>query len=428
MAFDCILIKFPQQKNNNVKEKFPMAKEISFTLSYLDMLKSYVHDIETRYFWFLSSEMDYSNFDFDFIPEKHQENQIHVWHNKHKKEGDTFLIPKKEFMEQMNDLRFLRDYRDINYHETNLKQLDCDSHKFTFEDLNNKISRQKEPYCHYYYDKKLPNFFPSYWDEQKIYVLDEDKTNIVVPRINIKKELYEHDKIVFQKQKILNTKFPVCFLHNNEPQAKTNLSLLKSHCERLSIAVREFSGIGNRTTAIKTAAEEIKEEYFFLVPAKIKIEQSFDFAFRPDPLKSNRHYIFDCYNPVLDYTYGHQAVVMYNRYLALSTSAKVLDFTLSQPHEHCKILSGSSTADSDDKVLFRTSFREIVKLLYNKNHKPTVELNFIIRKWRDCADPVVQKAFVMAVDFLNTHNFSFEEVIKTYEWAYVDKLFVESFV
>ena len=32
------------------------------------------------------------------------------------KEGNVFLIPTKKFKEQMDKIKFLRDFRDINYH------------------------------------------------------------------------------------------------------------------------------------------------------------------------------------------------------------------------------------------------------------------------------------------------------------------------
>ena len=32
------------------------------------------------------------------------------------KEGNVLLIPTKKFKEQMHNLKFLRDYKDINYH------------------------------------------------------------------------------------------------------------------------------------------------------------------------------------------------------------------------------------------------------------------------------------------------------------------------
>jgi hypothetical protein len=76
---------------------------------------------------------------------------------------------------------------------------------------------------------------------------------------------------------------------------------------------------------------------------KFKTDPSFGFDFVPDTLKSPRHYIFDCYNPVIDYTYGHQAIILYNKKMVLENTGTGLDFTLSQQHDHVKLLSAETT-------------------------------------------------------------------------------------
>ena len=75
-------------------KKFPYARIIPFVSSYFDIAKSVLGDSQTEYTWLLSSKVDYSNFDFNYIPEQHQAKQLHVWNNKNQKEGDTFLFPK----------------------------------------------------------------------------------------------------------------------------------------------------------------------------------------------------------------------------------------------------------------------------------------------------------------------------------------------
>ena len=63
--------------------------------------------------------------------------------------------------------------------------------------------------------------------------------------------------------------------------------------------------------------------------------------------------------------------------MVLDNEGTGLDFTLSQQHDHINILSNETTFHIDSKVCFRTTFREVIKLLYWKKNKPTVENNFI---------------------------------------------------
>ena len=120
MAFDSVQVRF----NYGISWDSPMpnTRVVPFTDSYFEILKKVVNDIETEYFWFFASFMKLdTNFDWNYIPEQHEKDQIHVWYTTHpkgglNKEGNVFLIPTEAFKKQMHDIRYLRDYKDINYH------------------------------------------------------------------------------------------------------------------------------------------------------------------------------------------------------------------------------------------------------------------------------------------------------------------------
>ena len=99
MAFDCICVDFQNSKENlnTIKQRMPHAKIIPFVQSYIEILKSLVNDARTSHVWMVSSLIDYSTFNFDYIPEQHENQQIHIWHTAEQKEGDTMLIPCAEF-------------------------------------------------------------------------------------------------------------------------------------------------------------------------------------------------------------------------------------------------------------------------------------------------------------------------------------------
>jgi len=429
MAFDCVFVDF--QKNKKFKDQilnqFPYARVTPFVVSYYDILKSFVEDIRTEFFWLMTDLVDTTGFDFDYIPEQHEQQQIHVWNVVDQKEGDLMLIPTKEFKKQIEQLKFLRDFKDINYHNTySIAYDDWSSAPFTFDNLITQTQSQKEKYVNYYYETPHP-IKPSFWEDQKLYVYDKHRLNLLVPKSTVKEELYEYSPKYFLDNSSDPIYFDVCYIHNGEPQAEDNLRSLKQHLKDRPNKLHVIAGVKGRKEAYQTAARASNTEYFYAVFAKLKVDKDFAFDFVPDTLKSPRHYIFDCYNPVIDYTYGHQAIILYNKKLVLENDGTGLDFTLAQKHDHIPLLSAETTFYTDPRVCYRTAFREIVKLMYNKKLKPTVENNFILNKWSNPAlvpgSSYVQAAGEDARNFIESHNYDFESIFKSYEWDYVDRLY-----
>jgi hypothetical protein len=392
--------------------------------------------------WLLSTLIDYSTFDFDYIPEQHQDQQIHVWHNEAQKEGDTLLIPRAEFLKQISELKFLRDFKDINYHPAVLDYSAWPMKSFTYDKLTEQVAEQTELYVNYYhyyyhyycyrYDHDpIVNYIPSFWEDVKLYCLDENRLNLLVPRFPIKKELHEYSPKLFLKNSSAKPHFDIVFIHNNEPQHEENYEALLSATKGKPNQVRTVSGVQGRNQAYKAAAGISDTEYFYAVFAKIRTNPNFGFDFAPDTLKSPRHYIFDCYNPVIDYTYGHQAVILYNKQMVLENTGMGLDFTLSQQHDHVKLLSAETTFYVDPLTAYRTAFREVVKLLYAQKIHPTVEGNHILLKWYTESDlqnaNYVRDAYKDAVDFVGKYSNEFEKLLQSYEWQFVDSLYQQRY-
>jgi len=425
MAFDCVIVDFQKDQKNKefLFNKFPYALSTPFVGSYFDILKSFVDGVKTDFFWLTSDLVNLQHFDFNFIPDQHQQKQIHVWNTQSQREGDIMLLPTNEFKSQMNHIKFLRDYKDINYHDTNFEYNEWPSFKFTFDNLTEQIKNQKTRYANYYF-KKQHSIIPSFWEDQKLYVLDKNRLNLLVPRFDMKEELYEYSPTLLMDNPSEKLNFDICYIHNGEPQAQENLMFLKQHLKKKPNKLHIIEGVKGRKEAYQTAARASETEYFYAVFAKLKVNKDFAFDFVPDTLKSPRHYIFDCFNPVINYTYGHQAIILYNKKLTLENDGKGLDFTLSQKHDHISLLSAETTFYTDPQVCYRTAFREIVKLLYNKKLKPTVENNFILKKWSDL-DIVPGASYVNAaredaLHFVRSHDYNFDVIFKSYEWDYVD--------
>ena len=382
MAFDSIQVRFKDA------EFFPSplanTRVIPFVDSYFEMLKSVVDDINTEYFWFFSGFINMKTMDMDYLPEQHERDQIHVWYNTHpkggtNKEGNVMLIPTKKFKEQMYDIRYLRDFKDINYHaHKNLYQSIITKIAF---DISDPITPYKEnkKYYTWLFNKELdlklvPNFFPSFWEDVKLYSWGKTKDIMLVPNQDNVEQLYDIKRSVHYELEYKVKLMDIVFISYDEPSAEKRYKKLKQKFPR----AKWVKGQPTQTLAYLAAAMSSDTDYFFAVFPKSELAPDFDFSFQPDRLRNPCHYIFDCHIPVIDLRYGWGGVILYNKQLVLKTPKPGLDFTMSQAHHSVPILSAISNCNETPLLAYRSSFREVIKLLQMKQ---TVESKYRLKKW-----------------------------------------------
>ncbi len=382
-GFDSIQVRFKNTKHR--PSPFANTRVVPFVDSYLEVLKSVIQDVRTEYFWFFANFMDLKTVDLDYIPEQHEKDQIHVWYNTHplggtNKEGNVFLIPTKKFKEQVNELKFLRDYKDINYHP----------HNNLFQNWIPKIGfKLQDPYTAYYSNepnyykwlhnndidpKMIPNFFPSFWEDVKLYTWGKTKDIMLVPHKDNMKQFYDVDRTVHYDLDYEVKPMDIVFISYDEPSAEKRYNDLKQKYPR----AKWCKGVMGQTLAYISAASMSKTDYFFAVFPKLEIVDSFKFDFQPDRMKNPCHYIFNCKNPVNGLEYGHGAVILYNKKLVMQTTKPGLDFTLSAPHDWVRELSAINHFNETPWLAWRTAFREVIKLC---EFKPTVESSYRLKKW-----------------------------------------------
>lgn len=424
--FDSVQVRFNHTEHR--PSPFANTREVPFVGSYLTVLKSVVDDINTEYFWFFANFMDLKTMDLDYIPEQHQKNQIHVWYNTHplggtNKEGNVFLIPTEAFKKQMESLKYLRDFQDINYH----------AHSNLFQNYIPKTAfKLKDPYLsynndtHYYkwlYNRDLdaesiPNFFPSFWEDVKLYTWGKTKDIMLVPHKENLSQFYDIDRIVHYDLDYDVEPMDIIFISYDEPGAEARYNKLKERFPR----AKWSKGVTGQTLAYMAAASMSNTDYFFAVFPKIDIVDDFKFDYQPDRLKHPCHYIFDCYNKVIDCTYGHDGVILYNKQLVMKTTQPGLDFTLSQPVQTVNILSAVNTLDETPLLAWRTAFREVIKL---KLQKPTVESNYRLKKWLAMGKGKnagwVNKGALDGVEFVEQGN----DPYLSYDFEWIKKYFEE---
>ena len=427
-GFESIQVKF--KHTEHIPSPFANTREVPFVDSYLTVLKSIINDIQTEYFWFFANFINLDKMDLDFIPEQHERDQIHVWYTTHpmgglNKEGNVMLIPTQKFKEQINSLVFLRDYKDINYHP----------HETLFQQpMTKTIFKLKDPFTSYGSEKRLykwmvnidldtkivPNFYPSFWEDVKLYTWGKTNDVMLVPQTDNLKQFYDIDRIVHYDLSYDIKPMDIIFISYDEPGAEKRFNELKKKYPR----AKWVKNVLGQTLAYVTAAIESETDYFYAVFPKIDLVDSFDFSFQPDRLKNPCHYIFDCYNEVIDCTYGHDGVILYNKQLVMTTTKPGLDFTMSKPVTSIPILSAVNKLDETPLLAWRTAFREVIKLCQGK---PTVESKFRLKKWCQLGKGKnadwVYKGAIDGKEFYEKNSDNYDKLMLSYNFEWVKQYY-----
>lgn len=431
MAYDCVIINF----NNSESEKnidillrqFPYANVVPFVSGYFDIMKSVLPGSTTDYTWVLSSKIDYTDFDFEYRPEQHQMQQLHSWCNKGQKEGDTFLVPDL-FMQQ--EIKFLRDYQDINYHECDLPY-DFDFHdlQYNLENVIHNLPKAFGPasrYIRYSEEQTDTKFYPSYWEDLKIY---KDKNTFYIPmkaRESIKTQIYDYPFLYTINETVQQDYFDIAFISNGEPFEEQNYLRLKKHIEQnnLKNKLHWIRGVDGRTKAYKKAAETSTTEYFYAVFAKSMIKDDFMFDYTVDRALSKRHYIFYADLKELDLQYGTFNIDLYSKSLCMLTpDENILDFTLSQPHEVVPVVANEVLLTPDNYTAWKNAFREVSKLVLWQKKKPTVETRHRLKKWLGTDNLWLARGSHDGKSFTEECKFDEDKILQSYTWDFCRERF-----
>ena len=158
--------------------------------------------------------------------------------------------------------------------------------------------------------------------------------------------------------------------------------------------------------------------------AKLEVDIDFDWSWQPDRMQQAKHYIFHAQNPCNGLTYGHQAMIAYNRQLVLDNPGVGLDFTLDSPHEVVPILSGIAAYNTSAWSTWRTAFREVLKL---RASLPDVENEYRLNKWINGLGNKVEPQWSRysrfgaqdALDYYDEVAGDFDQLKKSYEWEWL---------
>lgn len=479
-------IESDSQYNNLVDRFGDLVTKTRFTNSYSSILSRLAKHREnlTDRVWVVNSICDYSMFDFSWKPEEWTGDKIYVWQTATTttgsiKQGDTFLIDLAAFSQTEIDLNLLDWFENVVYvdHKTTVPhtrgflsnrpyvdRFPIDNVHVHDGDLISAIKSHDfrgtsaNFHCHYCKPTQIETFYRdnfsnrirnpvSFWsaETQKIDMTTSVSQMIyIVPREaknKIKTQIYDYDYLTESASKatpgVIESvlyeagQLDVVFISNGEPEEHERYEQLSEHLRRNNYKgqLHWVYHVNGRAAAYKEAAKKSTTPWFYAVFAKLEIVKTFQFNWLPNLGLGPKHYIFKALNPVNGLEYGHQAVIAYNKKLVLANTGTEIDFTLSDPHESVDILSGVANFNTDPWTTWRTTFREVVKLQYLFDKTGDIDTKFRLDKWKEPVQSNVafkddyEIAVKMAIDYYNSVNGRYEDLLKTVEWDWLKSYF-----
>ena len=408
-----------------------VVKKIRYFDNYRDTLIRLAKSLVGKYehVWVCSSICDYSDFDFSWHPETWQSTMLHVFPSDEQKFGDTFYMHVPTFAERAEKKQLLEWYS-VNYvprRKVPRRPVPVIQHSEDSQVDAVKNTDWVGPLALFtttdYVDQALATV--SLWRQETktIVPLSPGATSVIVPKSakgDIRTQLYDYPYIDKTHRMLRDQPLDIVFISNGENEAEFLYQhLLDCVSAREHHRVHRVENVKGRVAAYHAAARASTTPWFFAVFAKLMVSGDFDWSWQPDRMQQPKHYIFHAENPINDLVYGHQAMIAYNKKLALENTGVGLDFTLDQPHEVVPILSGTANHYTDNWMCWRTAFREALKL---RASLPDVENEYRLNQWLTVDKGSGQwssKGAQDAVEFYDAVKGDPTELHKSYEWDWL---------
>jgi len=400
---------------------------------YLGTLRRVLSKVDWQYCWVTADVCDYTDFDFTWHASEWQADMLHVFASDDQKFGDTFYVHVPTFLEKSQDLALLEWFDTIHFvedicvprHPAPQVIYDIDSvvpavWNHDFQDPVVEFSRYKQD--------NLQATLNLWRQETKaVTPLRHGAESVLIPREVknfLRTQIYDYPVIDREWDMMFSHPLDIVFISNGEHGAEHHFEYMQwavqQHYYERPNRIHRIDGVNGRVAAYQAAARLSETDWFLTVFAKLQVNEDFDWTWQPDRLQQAKHYIFHAYNPVNDLTYGHQAMIAYNRKLVLSNTGQGLDFTLDQPHEVMPIVSGTAYYDNDPWTCWRTAFREALKL---RHSLPDIENEYRLNEWMTKGKGPNGHWSVLgatdAMDYYDSVAGDFAELKKSYEWQWL---------
>ena len=119
------------------------VSKVRYANNMLDTIRRCTNRTTTNKFWVISSEYDYSKFDFAWHAEPWQNFMTHVFPSQHQKWSDTFLINKWEFNRHAEWAKTLEEFPNLNFVSDQLVTKPDNLFNIYYVDHGNPASRHQ---------------------------------------------------------------------------------------------------------------------------------------------------------------------------------------------------------------------------------------------------------------------------------------------
>jgi hypothetical protein len=358
--------------------------------------------------WRLIEPIDKDTFDFSWHPDETEENFNHIV-------GTKFHTP-----EIMPALMY-RGHKDARSNKYNNEiQADLKIDKIVYEDsifdacMENKFTTA---YAHFIKGTNNYSHDLIKCDNISVHLFPSEA---IIPRAAVTffyDKITDYDYVIEHKFEETVTPLDIIFFSNGEACADDNYNHLLSL--NLPNRIVRIDKVKGRVASQHAAANASNTPWYFLVNAKLKVRDDFDFNWQPNIYKSRRHYIFRATNPVNGLVYGHQAIVANNKKLTLNTVVRGLDFTMDSPTEVVDINSGTSMYNSSPYDTWRTAFREMIKLCCNTDQDSIDRSSAWLNKGDGDFGEYSKMGARDAVNYYNSVDGNMEKLMLSYDWEWL---------
>jgi hypothetical protein len=104
-----------QERFNKLKEKFGNITKTRYLNSWVDTITRCITKSTTNLCWILNSELDYTDFEFDFYPSPWQMRMVHVFGTQWSHWGTTFMVNKNSFAEDTKYVKIIEHLSNLNF-------------------------------------------------------------------------------------------------------------------------------------------------------------------------------------------------------------------------------------------------------------------------------------------------------------------------
>jgi len=98
-----------------LKLQFPTLQKTRYLNSWVDTINRCINKSTTELCWILNSELDYTNFDFNYYPNPWQMTMVHVFGTQWNHWGTTYMVNKKSFPEDTKYIKVIEHLSMLNF-------------------------------------------------------------------------------------------------------------------------------------------------------------------------------------------------------------------------------------------------------------------------------------------------------------------------